>query len=294
MLLDSKKNSQNSRKHLILPKSGYNEEYNCAWGRTLCWDISVHLCTLARLSVSRCSRQWRCCEYQDTGIKTLTLVLHLVHIHNTREKESFWRRCAWRGSPGGKLYANLHLCTEWCSTLMVAKASNIFIYSLWLTSIEKKLVPVKLSPPFSMVASSLSQMKYALSPFRNLILEKTEQFFWRTIFTSILLYLSSTLISFEFSGGVGTTLHTTSSVHSVGCVEGPYGERNSFSKMVAEYRMEIIKRHKIWWIVNSSGHPLRDCALTFKAPSTHLTSILKFESLSRSAGITFSASFSHL
>ena len=42
---------------------------------------------------------------------------------------------------------------------------------------------------------------------------------------------------------------------------GPNGERNSFSKMVAEYRMEIIKRHKIWWIVNSSDHPLRDCAV---------------------------------
>ena len=237
-----------SRKHLILPKSDYNEEYNCAWDQTLCWDISVHLCTLARLSVSRCSRQWRCCEYQDTGIKTLlTLVIHLVHIHNTREKPRRPR------SPGGKLHANLHLYTEWCSTLMVAKASNIFIYSLWLTSIEKKLVPVKLSPPFSMVASSLSQMKYALSPFRNLILEKTMQVFWRTFFISIhLFYLSSTLISFEFSGGVGTTLHTTSSVHSVGCVEGPYGERNSFSKMVAEYRMEIIKLHKIWWIENSS------------------------------------------
>ena len=51
-----------------------------------------------------------------------------------------------------------------------------------ITSIEKKLVPVKLSPPFSMVASSLSQMKYALSPFRNLILEKTMQFFLENFF----------------------------------------------------------------------------------------------------------------
>ena len=50
---------------------------------------------------------------------------------------------------------------------------------------------------------------------------KNDAIFLVTFFISILFYLSSTLISFEFSGGVGTTLHTTSSVHSVGCVEGP-------------------------------------------------------------------------